>query len=215
MKPLVFAAALVPFALLIWRGVTGNLSADPLAEITNETGIWTLRFVAITLAITPLRRVTGWNPIIRYRRMLGLFAFFYGTLHFLTYVVADRFASLDFPDGFVAWSTVVNLMAAIWEDVAKRPYITVGFIAFVSMMPLALTSTAGWIRRLGGRNWQRLHRLIYLTGIAAVTHYWWKVKADTLHPAIYAAIVAVLLGFRFVLALKRSRWQRQPAQARA
>jgi len=138
LKPLVFAAALVPFALLIWRGVTGNLSADPLAEITNETGIWTLRFVAVTLAITPLRRITGWNPIIRYRRMLGLFAFFYGTLHFLTYVVADRFASLDFPDGFVAWSTVVNLMAAIWEDVAKRPYITVGFIAFVSMMPLAL-----------------------------------------------------------------------------
>jgi len=136
--------------------------------------------------------------------MLGLFAFFYGTLHFLTYVVADRFASLDFPDGFVAWSTVVNLMAAIWEDVAKRPYITVGFIAFVSMMPLALTSTAGWIRRLGGRNWQRLHRLIYLTGIAAVTHYWWKVKADTLHPAIYAAIVAVLLGFRVVLAIKRN-----------
>ena len=215
MKPLVFAAALVPFALLIWRGVTGNLSADPLAEITNETGIWTLRFVAVTLAITPLRRVTGWNPIIRYRRMLGLFAFFYGTLHFLTYVVADRFASLDFPDGFVAWSTVVNLMAAIWEDVAKRPYITVGFIAFVSMIPLALTSTAGWIRRLGGRNWQRLHRLIYLTGIAAVTHYWWKVKADTLHPAIYAAIVAVLLGFRVVLAIKRSRWQRQPVQARA
>jgi len=215
LKPLVFAAALVPFALLIWRGFTGNLSADPLAEITNETGIWTLRFIAVTLAITPLRRVTGWNPIIRYRRMLGLFAFFYGTLHFLTYVIADRFASLDFPDGFVAWSTVVNLLAAIWEDVAKRPYITVGFIAFVSMIPLALTSTAGWIRRLGGRNWQRLHRLIYLTGIAAVTHYWWKVKADTLHPAIYAAIVAVLLGFRVVLAIKRSRWQRQPVQARA
>ncbi len=215
MKPLVFAAALVPFALLIWRGFTGNLSADPLAEITNETGIWTLRFIAVTLAITPLRRVTGWNPIIRYRRMLGLFAFFYGTLHFLTYVIADRFASLDFPDGFVAWSTVVNLLAAIWEDVAKRPYITVGFIAFVSMIPLALTSTAGWIRRLGGRNWQRLHRLIYLTGIAGVTHYWWKVKADTLHPAIYAAIVAILLGFRVVLAIKRSRWQRQPVQARA
>jgi sulfoxide reductase heme-binding subunit YedZ len=215
LKPLVFAAALVPFALLVWRGFTGNLSADPLAEITNETGIWTLRFIAVTLAITPLRRVTGWNPIIRYRRMLGLFAFFYGSLHFLTYVIADRFASLDFPDGFVAWSTVVNLLAAIWEDVAKRPYITVGFIAFVSMIPLALTSTAGWIRRLGGRNWQLLHRLIYLTSIAAVTHYWWKVKADTLHPAIYAAIVAVLLGFRVVLAIKRARWQRQPVQARA
>ena len=125
--------------------------------------------------------------MIRFRRMLGLFAFFYAMLHFLTYLVGDRFASLDFPDGFVAWSTLVNLMASIWEDVAKRPYITVGFIAFVSMIPLALTSTAGWIRRLGGRNWQRLHRLIYLTGIAGVTHYWWKVKADTLHPIIYAA----------------------------
>ena len=102
--------------------------------------------------------------------------------------------SLDFPDGFIAWSTLVNLMASIWEDVAKRPYITVGFIAFVSMVPLALTSTAGWIRRLGGRNWQRLHRLIYLTGIAGVTHYWWRVKADTLHPIIYAAIVVLLLG---------------------
>ena len=215
LKPLVFAAALIPFALLIWRGFNGDLSADPLAEITNETGIWTLRFIVVTLAITPVRRVSGWNPIIRFRRMLGLFAFFYGSLHFLTYVIADRFASLDFPDGFVAWSTVVNLLAAIWEDVAKRPYITVGFIAFVSMIPLALTSTAGWIRRLGGRNWQRLHMLIYLTGIAGTTHYWWKVKADTLHPAIYAAIVTVLLGYRLAHALKRSRWQRQPVQARA
>jgi methionine sulfoxide reductase heme-binding subunit len=208
LKPLVFAGALVPFALLLWRAFNGGLSADPLAEITNETGIWTLRFIAITLAITPIRRVSGWNAIIRFRRMLGLFAFFYGSLHFLTYVVADRFASLDFPDGFVAWSTFVNLLASIWEDVAKRPYITVGFIAFVSMIPLALTSTTGWIRRLGGRNWQRLHRLIYLTGIAGVTHYWWKVKADTLHPAIYAAIVAVLLGYRLALSIKRSRWQR-------
>ena len=215
MKPLVFAAALIPFALLIWRGFNGDLSADPLAEITNETGIWTLRFIVITLAITPIRRVSGWNTIIRFRRMLGLFAFFYGSLHFLTYVIADRFASLDFPDGFVAWSTVVNLLAAIGEDVAKRPYITVGFIAFVSMIPLALTSTAGWIRRLGGRNWQRLHRLIYLTGIAGATHYWWKVKADTLHPAVYAAIITVLLGYRLALSFKRSRWQRQPVQARA
>jgi methionine sulfoxide reductase heme-binding subunit len=215
LKPLVFAAALVPFALLIWRGFNGDLSADPLAEITNETGIWTLRFIVITLAITPIRRVSRWNMIIRFRRMLGLFAFFYGSLHFLTYVIADRFASLDFPDGFVAWSTLMNLLAAIWEDVAKRPYITVGFIAFVTMIPLALTSTAGWIRRLGGRNWQRLHRLIYLTGIAGATHYWWKVKADTLHPAVYAAIITVLLGYRLALSFKRSRWQRQPVQARA
>jgi sulfoxide reductase heme-binding subunit YedZ len=205
LKPVVFAVALVPFAHLLWRAFTGNLTADPLVEITNETGIWTLRLVVITLAITPVRKLSGWNGIIRFRRMLGLFAFFYGMLHFLTYLVGDRFASLDFPDGFVAWSTVVNLLASIWEDVAKRPYITVGFIAFVSMIPLALTSTAGWIRRLGGRNWQRLHRLVYLTGIAGVTHYWWRVKADTLHPAIYAGIVFLLLGYRLALATTKAR----------
>lgn len=215
MKLLVFAAALVPFGHLLWRGYNGDLTADPLVEITNETGIWTLRFVVITLAITPIRKVTGWNPVIRFRRMIGLFAFFYAMLHFLTYLIGDRFASLDFPDGFVAWSTLVNLLASIWEDVAKRPYITVGFIAFVSMIPLALTSTAGWIRRLGGRNWQRLHRLIYLTGIAGVVHYWWRVKADTLHPAIYAALVGLLLGYRLALAFKRSRLQRQPVHVRA
>jgi sulfoxide reductase heme-binding subunit YedZ len=215
LKPFVFAAALIPFAHLVWRGYNGDLTADPLVEITNQTGIWTLRFVVITLAITPIRRLSGWNPLIRFRRMLGLFAFFYVMLHFLTYLVGDRFASLDFPDGFVAWSTFVNLMASIWEDVVKRPYITVGFIGFVSMIPLALTSTARWIRRLGGRNWQRLHRLVYLTGIAGVTHYWWKVKADTLHPIIYAGIVALLLGYRLALSFKRSRWQRQPVQAGA
>lgn len=214
-KPIVFAAALVPFAHLIWRAVYGGLTADPLTEVTNETGIWTLRLVVGTLALTPVRRVTGWNVLTKFRRMMGLFAFFYGALHFLTYLVGDRFASLDFPDGIVAMSTVWNLLASIWEDIAKRPYITVGFIAFVSMIPLALTSTTGWIRRLGGRNWQRLHRLVYLTGIAGVTHYWWKVKADTLHPAIYATIVAILLGFRLVRSVRRSRWQRQPVQAGA
>jgi len=215
LKPFVFAAALVPFAHLVWRGFNSDLTADPLVEITNETGIWTLRFVVITLAITPIRRLSSWNTLIRFRRMLGLFAFFYGALHFLTYLVGDRFASLDFPDGFVAWSTVINLLASIWEDVAKRPFITVGFIAFVAMIPLALTSTTGWIRRLGGRNWQRLHRLIYLTAIAGVTHYWWKVKADTLHPLIYATLVGLLLGYRLARSLNRSRWQRQPVQAGA
>lgn len=214
-KPVVFAAALAPVAYLAWRGYNGNLTADPLTFITNNTGIWTLRFIVITLLITPLRRVSGWNWLIRFRRMVGLFAFFYGSLHFLTYVVGDRFASLDFPDGFVAWSTARNLLASIWEDVAERPYITVGFIGFSAMVPLALTSTTGWIRRMGGRNWQMLHRLVYLTGIAGVTHYWWKVKADTLHPAIYAIIIGVLLGFRVVQSLKRSRWQRRPIEARA
>ncbi len=214
-KPMVFAAVLLPFGYLVWRAYNGNLTADPLTKVTNETGIWTLRFVVCTLALTPLRRITGWNALVRFRRMIGLFAFFYGTLHFLTYLVGDRFASLDFPDGFIALSTLRNLLASIWEDIAKRPYITVGFIAFVSMVPLALTSTKGWIRRLGGRNWQRIHRLVYLTGIAGVTHYWWRVKADTLHPAVYALIVALLLGFRLVLSLKRSRWQRRPVEMRA
>ena len=214
-KPIVFAAALAPLAHLIWRAVHGDLTADPLAEVTNETGIWTLRFITATLALTPVRRITGWNALTRFRRMLGLFAFFYGSFHFVIYLIGDRFASLDFPDGILALSTVWNLLAAIWEDVAKRPYITVGFTGFVSMIPLALTSTAASIRRMGGRAWQRLHRLVYLTGVAGVVHYWWRVKADTLHPFIYATIVALLLGFRLVYSLRRSRWVRQPLHARA
>src|SRR3954467_3698902 len=159
LKPLAFVAALGPLAYLIWAGLTGNLSANPLSDLTNETGIWTLRFLCITLSITPLRRLTGWNTLIRFRRMLGLFAFFYGTLHFLTYVVADRFAGLDFPDGMLAWTTVRNLAKSVAADIYKRPFITIGFTAWLSMLPLALTSTAGMIRRLGGRRWQALHRL--------------------------------------------------------
>src|SRR5688572_22626104 len=118
LKPIVFAAGLLPLGVLLWRAAHADLGADPLVEITNETGIWTLRLVVTTLALTPLRRITGWNALARFRRMVGLFAFSYGALHFLTYVIADRFASLDFPDGFVAWSTVRNLLASIWEDVA-------------------------------------------------------------------------------------------------
>src|SRR5205085_11438030 len=149
LKPAVFIASLGPVAWLIWAATTGNLSANPLSDLTNETGVWTLRFVCITLALTPVRRVTGWNVPIRFRRMAGLFAFFYGTLHFLTYVIADRFAGLDFPDGIVASSTVVNLGRSVAADIAKRPFITVGFTAFSLMVPLAVTSTTGWIRRLG------------------------------------------------------------------
>jgi sulfoxide reductase heme-binding subunit YedZ len=198
LKPLVFVAALGPAAWLIWAAYTGSLSANWLSDLTNETGVWTLRFVCITLAITPLRRLTGWNHLIRFRRMVGLFAFFYGTLHFLTYVIVDRFASLvDFPDGIVSLTTARNLFAAIVEDVAKRPYITVGFTAFVLMLPLAVTSTAGWIRRLGGKRWAALHRLIYVTGVAAVVHYWWLVKADIRRPLAYGVVVGVLLAFRF------------------
>ena len=214
-KPLAFAAALLPVADLIWAALHGGLGANPLEKITHATGDWTLRFIVMTLAITPVRRLTGRNWLIRFRRMIGLFAFFYGSLHFLIYVIADRFAGLDFVDGVWAWSTARALAASIWDDIYKRPYITVGFTGLAAMVPLAITSTAGWIRRLGGRRWNRLHRLIYVTAVAGVIHYWWLVKADILHPAIYASLVAILLGLRVIWTLKRSRWLRQPVQARA
>lgn len=196
LKPLVFIASLGPFTWLIWAALTGNLSVNPLSDLTNETGVWTLRFICITLALTPLRRITGWNAAIKFRRMTGLFAFFYGTLHFLTYVIADRFAGLDFPDGIVALSTLRNLAKSVGEDIYKRPFITVGFATWLTMVPLALTSTAGSIRRLGGKRWNRLHRLIYLTGVGGVLHYWWLVKADIQRPLIYGFVVAALLVFR-------------------
>jgi len=211
-KPLVFVTSLGPVAWLVWAALTGNLSANPLSDLTNETGIWTLRFVCITLALTPLRRLTGWNAVIRLRRMTGLFAFFYGTLHFLTYVVVDRFAGLDFPDGIVALSTLRNLATSVAEDIYKRPFITVGFTTWLTMVPLALTSTAASIRWLGGRRWNRLHRLVYATGIAGVLHYWWLVKADVRRPLTYGAVVLLLLAFRLY-------WSRahasRPAQIRA
>jgi len=219
LKIVVFLAALGPVSWLVWALVTGNLSANPLSDVTNETGVWTLRFLCITLAITPLRRVTGWHGVIRFRRMIGLFAFFYGTLHLLTYVVLDRFAGLDFPDGIVAWTTVRNLAMSVGEDIYKRPFITVGFTAFMLMLPLALTSTTGWIRRLGGRNWQRLHRLVYASAMAGVVHYWWLVKADVSRPETYALVVGSLLAFRIwwtwgrPLAATRARGRVTAAQA--
>ena len=171
--------------------------------------MWTLRFICITLAITPLRRVTGWNPLVRFRRMTGLFAFFYGTLHFMTYVVLDRFAGLvDFPGGMISWTTARRMAVSIAGDIVMRPFITVGFTAFVLMIPLAITSTTGWIRRMGGKKWALLHRLIYLTAIAGVVHYWWLVKADITRPEIYGAIVAVLLGARLY-----HRFARKPVRS--
>ena len=159
--------------------------------------MWTLRFLCITLALTPLRRVTGWHVLARFRRMAGLYAFFYGTLHFLTYLILDRFAGLvDFPNGMVSLTTVKNVVKSSIGDIAMRPFITIGFATFVLMIPLALTSTTGWIRRMGGKNWALLHRLVYVAGILGVAHYWWLVKADISRPETYAAIVAVLLGAR-------------------
>lgn len=187
-KRLVFAACLLPAAWLVYAALTGGLGANPIDRITDETGTWTLRFLLGTLAVTPLRRVTGWNEVITLRRMLGLFAFFYGSLHAATYVVLDQFFD----------------PASILGDIAKRPFITAGFTGFVLMIPLAVTSTSGWIRRLGGRRWQRLHRLAYVSAAAGVVHYYWLVKADVSRPLRYAAVLAVLLGARAAWAWRRA-----------
>lgn len=195
LKPVVFLGCLGPAAWLARSIVIGDLSANPLEDITHATGIWALRFLCITLAVTPLRRVTGWNGAIRFRRMLGLFAFFYGSVHLLIYIVADRLAGLGFPS-IAAWQTARDLAASIGADIYKRPFITVGFTAWMCMLPLALTSTAGMIRRLGGRRWNQLHRLIYASAIAGVVHFLWLVKSDIREPAAYGAVVGVLLGFR-------------------
>ena len=186
-KPLVFVAALEPFGWLVYNAFWGDLGVNPVETITNHSGIWTLRFIAITLALTPVRWLTGFNPLALFRRMMGLFAFFYGTLHFMTYFILDH--SLQF-DG-------------LWDDVVKRPYITAGFTAFVLMIPLALTSTQGWIRRLGGRRWNLLHKLVYLTAGAAVLHYMWKVKLDTGFPTYYMVLVGVLLAVRVAYGFRR------------
>ena len=176
----VFAAALVPLAVLVFNGFTGGLGANPVEYITHTTGEWTLRLLLATLAITPLRHLTGRAWLIRLRRMVGLFAFFYLVLHFSTYVVLD--AALD--------------PAYIVEDVADRLYITVGFAAFVMLVPLAATSTNAMVRRLGPLRWRRLHRLVYAAGICGVLHYLWLVKADLREPLVYAGILAALLAAR-------------------
>ena len=224
LKPAVFVASFMPLVYLVWAALTGNLSANPLSDVTNETGVWTLRFVCITLALTPLRKFTGWNGFIKFRRMAGLYAFFYGSLHLLTYAIADRFAGLDQAGGWVEAATAHRLPAAtlvastaramarsIGEDIYKRPFITLGFAAWLTMLPLAATSTAGWIRRLGGKRWNRLHRLVYFTGILGPLHYWWLVKADVSRPMVYAAAVAVLLGVRVYWS--RARRAAVPARA--
>jgi len=190
LKVAVFLACLMPLAVLMGKffGPTPTdvstwgvgLGANPIEKITHATGDWTLRFLLITLAVTPLRKLLGVPPLIKFRRMFGLFAFFYACLHFTTYIWLDKFFNLH------------EMLA----DIAKRKFITVGFAAFLLLIPLALTSTAGWIRRLGGKRWQALHRLIYVSAIAGVIHYLWLVKKDIRKPLIYGAILAVLLLYR-------------------
>jgi methionine sulfoxide reductase heme-binding subunit len=187
-KPPIFVAALVPAGYLAWALLRApeRLGVNPAETLQLETGIWALRFLLATLAITPLRRVTGWHPIIQFRRMLGLFAFFYACLHLMTYVVLDRYFDLS----------------GVWEDVVKRPFITAGMAAFVLMIPLAITSTKGWIRRLG-RRWQLLHRLVYFSAAAACLHFIWKVKVPIGEPVYYAAILGVLLLVRVIYYFRR------------
>jgi sulfoxide reductase heme-binding subunit YedZ len=179
-KPLVFLACLLPLGHLAWRGFTDRLGADPIRQMQIETGLWALRFLAATLTITPLRRLTGWNKLAKYRRMLGLFTFFYATLHLAWWVGVDWF--FDFP--------------AMWEEIVKHKYIFIGMATFLTMAPLAITSTKGWVRRLGGARWARLHRLVYLCAIGGTVHYLWAVKKDTFYPLVYFTVFALLLGYR-------------------
>ena len=179
-KALVFPICLVPLGILIWEAFTGNLGSNPTQFMEHATGDWTLRFVAITLSVTPLRKLLRQPQLIRFRRMFGLFAFFYGCCHFAIYLTFDQVFDLH----------------GIWGDIAKRRYITVGFTGWVLMIPLAITSTAGWIRRMGGHRWAVLHRAIYVTAIAGVIHFWWLVKSDIHLPLEYAALMAALLGWR-------------------
>ncbi|MGE0313190.1 MAG: sulfite oxidase heme-binding subunit YedZ [Lautropia sp.] len=189
LKPLVFVCALLPLARLVLLGYHDALGANPVEAVTRSTGFWTLTMLCIALAVTPLRRLAGWPDIARLRRMLGLFAFFYACLHLTTWVWFDQ------------WFELAGMLA----DVLKRPFIAVGLAAFLLLVPLALTSTRAMMRRLG-RNWQRLHRLVYLAAPLAVLHFWWDKagKNDLAEPMLFAAVVAVLLVFRIVGALHRA-----------
>jgi sulfoxide reductase heme-binding subunit YedZ len=199
-KALVHAAALTPLAILAWqfwdvyRTGSDALGADPVAEVEHRLGLWALRLLMATLAITPLRQLTGQAMLVRFRRMLGLYAFFYASLHLSAYLVLD----------------LRGYWTQIFEEIAKRPYITVGFTAWLLLLPLAATSTRGWIRRLG-RNWARLHKLVYAVAVLAVLHFWWLVKSDIREPLLYAGILAVLLGWRAWKALARHRRERRAA----
>ena len=183
-KIVAFLACLIPFGQLAYNAYADNMGANPIEAITRFTGSWTLIFLLVTLSVTPLRKITGWNNLIKLRRMFGLFAFFYALLHFSTFVVLDHFFDFD----------------RIVKDIYKRPYVTAGFTSLVLMIPLAITSTTGMIRRLG-RRWQQLHRLVYAVAIGGVIHFYWLVKADIRRPVQYGTVLALLLGYRLV-----ARW---------
>ncbi len=191
-KNVIFLLALIPLARLGFGAYLDTLGANPIEKITRITGYWTLTFLLISLTLTPLRRMLGWLWLIRLRRMLSLFAFFYACLHFLTYLVLDQFFD---------WDTII-------KDIIKRPYITVGFAAFLLMIPMAVTSTDAMIRRLGGKRWRSLHRLVYWCAVGGVVHYWWLVKKDLTNPITFAVCLGLLLGIRLLYWLRGLRKQR-------
>ncbi|MBZ5525066.1 MAG: sulfoxide reductase heme-binding subunit YedZ [Acidobacteriia bacterium] len=198
LKAAAFALSLTPLGLLVWKGFYDRLGANPVDVITRATGKWTLMFLLITLSITPLRRLAGMPWLVRFRRPLGLFAFFYGTLHLTTYVWLDKFFDVH----------------AMLHDILKRRFITAGMTGFTLMLPLAITSTTGWVRRLGGKRWQALHRLIYFSAAAGVIHFIWLVKADLRRPLTYGAVLAGLLAYRVaVWALGKSKSRATTAAA--
>lgn len=175
-----FLAGLLPLALLVHGYYTETLSVNPLDDITDTTGTWTLRFLVVTLAVTPLRKLTGWGQLARFRKMAGLFAFFYGSLHLLTYLYFDK---------FFFWEDIV-------QDIPQRRFILVGFTAWVLMLPLAVTSYSKITSWMGGRRWRMLHRTVYVIGVLGVVHYYWLVKFDTFRPIVYGVLIGVLLAYR-------------------
>lgn len=192
-KLAVFIAALLPLARLVWSGFTDSLGANPIEFITRSTGDWTLYFLCLTLAVTPLRRLLQLSWLVKLRRMLGLFCFFYAVLHFTTFLWFDHFFDLE----------------EMWRDVVKRPFIAVGFTAFILLIPLAITSTNGMVRRLGGKNWQRLHRLIYMIAALGILHFWWMKagKNDFAEPILFGSIIAILLALRLYWRVMQNRVQ--------
>jgi sulfoxide reductase heme-binding subunit YedZ len=192
-KVAVCLLCLVPVERLIWKAFHHGLTANPIEFITHETGDWILIFLVLTLSITPARKLLGQPLLIRFRRILGLFAFFYACLHFSTWIGLDKF--FDFSE--------------MLQDVTKRRFITLGFTAFVLLIPLAVTSTSGWIRRLGGKRWQRLHGLIYVTAVLGVVHYYWLVKSDIRKPVLYGIIMTLQLGYRLTV-----RWVEKRRRAK-
>jgi methionine sulfoxide reductase heme-binding subunit len=194
LKVIAWALCLAPIFIWLYQGFHAQLGANPVDRIQNRTGLVTIRLLMLTLAVTPLRKITGWNWLIRFRRLLGLFAFFYAGIHLLVYSVADHEMNI----------------AEIVADVAKRPFILAGMLGFLALVPLTITSTSGWIRRLGGKNWNRLHKLIYFTGVMGVIHFWLRVKSDHSEPNMYIAVLAVLFAVRLLY-----WWRGRPPAASA